>query len=1202
MKELEDLVGGREPYLIGVRHHSPVLAAAMPYLLEAARPRAVLVELPGELQEWLGWLGSPATTAPVALAVASQEGERLGFYPFADFSPELAAVRWAVGRGVPVHAIDLLTALPGDSSEGTLVPALMRQVDVDDHEELWDRLVETPSHGAEPARIRRAALAVGWALRQDVGTISERDLAREAWMRHRIADIGPEGAAVVVGAFHAPALTAFNSSAPALTAFDSTAPTPAPTSVVQEATAGEVVTALVPYGFELLDSRSGYPAGIKDPEWRQAVYLAEGDPAAVERAAAETIARICAELRRDGHVAGVPDAKAAYGMARDLAALRDLPAPGRRELVEALQSALAQGEPLGRARAVARAAERVLIGARRGQVDPAAPRSGLLTHVETLVADLGLPGPGQPEAVLRLDPHRSPLDQRRHLALSRLSALDVGYAEERPMTGVGGADTLGRSWTARWRPLTEATLERAAVYGTTLAHAAEGRLRRAALSERLPAIVEKAAECGLPELTAELVGRLGAEFIPVAGPADLVACHRLLCRLAALPSPPPGCHEAAELVLTAAVASVEGLSGMTRHEDAALLGELVRLAPVRGRLTWALRRMAADGTPLAQGAAAAALLVAGATTPASLSVRLATWAESASPTPVTKSLEPRPSAPPSPPNPKPPFSPAKTGTEAGPGAGVGVAGRVAGVVLVAGAMLEASAELLAPLAERVEVWDDAGFLARLPALRDGFEALSPASRQRLLDSLGLDADVTLHAPAEELAAWAAADEAGRLAVLELDPAALDPAVLRDPAALDGAAGGVADGAQPVGGAREGQGDARRIGRADRWRMVLGREADHMDPPARAVARALDDLYGAGTGEGADGGGGGGGGGAAPGGGGGGGGGLFVWGGVRGGGGPGGGGGRPYPSAREWVEELEALFGARVREEVVGRAAARGRVDALLALDPERVSADVGLLEGMLALAGALPEARLAKLRPLVARVVAELTEKLARRMRPALTGLTTPRPTLRPGGPIDLRRTLRRNLHTARLTERGPEVVVERPVFRTRARRGADWHLHLCVDVSGSMERSTIYAALAAAVLHGVPALSVRFITFSTEVADLSDRVADPLSLLLEVSVGGGTDIGTALRYTRERLTVPRRSIVAVVSDFDEGVSVGRLLSEVRALAGTGAHTLGLAALDDQGKPVYNRAVAEQVAAAGMPVAALSPSELAAWIAERVRG
>jgi hypothetical protein len=35
-----------DPGLIGVRHHSPALAAAMPRLLAAARPEVLLVELP----------------------------------------------------------------------------------------------------------------------------------------------------------------------------------------------------------------------------------------------------------------------------------------------------------------------------------------------------------------------------------------------------------------------------------------------------------------------------------------------------------------------------------------------------------------------------------------------------------------------------------------------------------------------------------------------------------------------------------------------------------------------------------------------------------------------------------------------------------------------------------------------------------------------------------------------------------------------------------------------------------------------------------------------------------------------------------------------------------------------------------------------------------------------------------------------------
>jgi hypothetical protein len=96
------------PFLIGVRHHAPSLAAAVPALLDAAEPDVLLVELPAELQEWLPWLAHEETRAPVALAAAPADGSAgPAFYPFADFSPELAALRWAGRSGVPVVACDL---------------------------------------------------------------------------------------------------------------------------------------------------------------------------------------------------------------------------------------------------------------------------------------------------------------------------------------------------------------------------------------------------------------------------------------------------------------------------------------------------------------------------------------------------------------------------------------------------------------------------------------------------------------------------------------------------------------------------------------------------------------------------------------------------------------------------------------------------------------------------------------------------------------------------------------------------------------------------------------------------------------------------------------------------------------------------------------------------------------------------------------
>lgn len=159
----------------------------------------------------------------------------------------------------------------------------------------------------------------------------------------------------------------------------------------------------------------------------------------------------------------------------------------------------------------------------------------------------------------------------------------------------------------------------------------------------------------------------------------------------------------------------------------------------------------------------------------------------------------------------------------------------------------------------------------------------------------------------------------------------------------------------------------------------------------------------------------------------------------------------------------------------------------------------------------------------------------------------------------------------------------------------------LVVDVSGSMEESVIWSALTAAVLAGVPALSTHFVAFSTEIVDLSDRVDDPLALLLEVSVGGGTHIAAGLRYARSLVTVPQRTMVVVISDFEEGFPMGGLLAETRALVEAGCQVLGCASLDDAGRPRYSVSAAGQLVAAGMPVAALSPLELARWVGEQVR-
>ncbi|MFE3489950.1 DUF5682 family protein, partial [Streptomyces griseus] len=1115
--------------------------------------------------------------------------------------------------------------------------------------------VEALAPGSTPEAIRRASLLTGWALRHEAaagGGVQGTDLAREAWMRRHVAEALADGRrpAVVVGAFHTPALlpsaaaAATGSGAPDSpeaseapgTPDEPAAPagpeaaagagtrTPDRAAVPEPGAAGRLAGAtgtpgctvsLVPYTYPLLDSRSGYPAGIRDPEWQHTVLESAGDPAALHEALIRAAVRICADLREQGHPYGPADGREVVRVAGDLARLRGLPAPGRGELLEAVQTVLGRGETYGTGRAVAGALERVLVGARTGRPAPAAPRSGLGPAVEAETAALGLPGPQDAHERtprdLRLDPMRSTLDRSRELLLRRLTVCGIPYAQEQGVAGAAGGEGLTTRWQVRWTPATAAMLTAAGARGVTPAQAAEGVLRQRHAAERAeggPTAAQvvrglaEAAECGLSALADERLTELAA-VLPAGGTLpELLAGLDLLDRVEAghLPGQagPDGTTtpdttdgsttpdttagaartaHAAELLTAAAVRQVDGLTGSEDPEDARALLELAQRADRVGgiRLTDALARLAADGTPLIAAAAGAVRVLTGHEGAEPFGTRVASWVDGAVDSASRAALT----------------------------------ARLTGVLTVAGPLLTVGVGALDPLLHRVVELDDSAFLARLPALRGGFDTLSPAARDRLLDTVeerlgervdALDADDPV-----ELARRTTADLAARelLTVLGLPvpppagdhrtpppsgrPTTTVPAPAPDtrtaPTPETGTAPAhtrTAPAATPEPAASPGGTEAaaaRTLAPADRWRLVLGRRGDQLPSGAARLATALDELYGAGHGEGSRGG-------------------------LPGPGRTGSRGGREpsFPGVREWSEELAALFGPGVREEVLAAAAVTGRQDVLAELDPAAATPSVELLRTILRYAGGLPEARLAALRPLVRHLVDELTRQLTTRLRPALTGTMLARPTRRPGGRLDLPRTLRANLATARRTADGTvQVIPQKPVFRSRARRSADWRLILVTDVSGSMEASTIWSALTASVLAGVPTLSTHFLAFSTEVVDLTGHVHDPLSLLLEVSVGGGTHIAAGLRHARGLIEVPSRTLVVVISDFEEGAPLAGLLAEVRALVTTGCHVLGCASLDDAGRPRYSTGVAGQLVAAGMPVAALSPLELARWIGEK---
>jgi len=306
---------------------------------------------------------------------------------------------------------------------------------------------------------------------------------------------------------------------------------------------------------------------------------------------------------------------------------------------------------------------------------------------------------------------------------------------------------------------------------------------------------------------------------------------------------------------------------------------------------------------------------------------------------------------------------------------------------------------------------------------------------------------------------------------------------------------------------------------------------------------------------------------------------------------------------DWINAIHTLFPKETVERLERDALERYGIDDLVT-QPEvlaRATPNPALLQAVLRTKHLMNPQVLAMARALVAQVVQELMEKLATQVRSAFSGKRSPHQLSRRGSSAQFaaRATLQRNLR--HLDPQTRRLVVQQPHFHVRHRRQLEpWQVLLLVNQSGTMLGSVIHAAVTAACLWALPGIKTHLIAFDTELVDLTEQVGDPVELLMQVQLGGGTHIATAVDYAAERIEVPRRAIVVLISDFYEGLPERLLIEQVRALTAQGSKVLGLAALDEQADPVYDRALAAKLVAAGAEVGAMTPGQLTSWLAEKL--
>jgi hypothetical protein len=279
--------------LLGIRHHGPGSARSVRAALEKLRPDCVLVEGPPEADALLPLFADPEAIPPLALLIYLPDNPQYAiFYPFAEFSPEWQAIRYALANKITVRFMDLeqrhlLVAHRPDPEQSPtpVFPSsdpfqiLAQAAGYSDSERWWERFIE---QRRTTEGIFSGILELMSALRAEAESLGQNEpqnLVREAAMRNiiRAAQVeGYENIAVVCGAWHAPALTHLDTDQA-----DETLLADFLRSIVPDRRAGsstgQPAVSLIPWTYDRLARRSGYGAGIDSPGWYEHLWQSESN-------------------------------------------------------------------------------------------------------------------------------------------------------------------------------------------------------------------------------------------------------------------------------------------------------------------------------------------------------------------------------------------------------------------------------------------------------------------------------------------------------------------------------------------------------------------------------------------------------------------------------------------------------------------------------------------------------------------------------------------------------------------------------------------------------------------------------------------------------------------------------------------------------------------------------------------------------------
>ena len=491
-------------HFLPIRHHSPACAYATLQALQQLQARHVLIEAPRSFNRLIADLQHPESQPPLAVLcqteiieqnvdavngeTVEQKQTRTAYYPFCDYSPEWAALRYAPEINAQVEFIDLAWSSQVEHELQTFakqtwqsrslqqerylghsqyLQALAHKLHCRNHDELWDHLFELKSKKEMNDWQNFFHEVLVWCAMsrldyEDSVLEADASLVREQCMLQSILECYENNKGticVITGGFHTLALIEE-------LAKQLLSEKPKKIKKIKSADQNDQAW-LIRYSFDRLDALNGYASGMPSPAFYQRCWQQMMDDSAndVEQRQALTV-ELLSDFSRQLREQQILDSsfitiKNATEQAMRLASLREHHLISRFDLIDACQSSFVKGSLDEGQQAFQHLLRQILSGARLGQVVQSTQTPPLLAQVYELAKIHRFKLDETSSKRTKLDVFRNQKHRLRSRFLHLLEFLQVGFAKS-----VSGPDFLGggrlhllfEEWDYAWTPHVEAQL------------------------------------------------------------------------------------------------------------------------------------------------------------------------------------------------------------------------------------------------------------------------------------------------------------------------------------------------------------------------------------------------------------------------------------------------------------------------------------------------------------------------------------------------------------------------------------------------------------------------------------------------------------------------------------------------------------------------------------------------------------------------